>query len=71
MTINLTTAFSSTHWCGLVTIQVTQANSAVLVSAIENSPTASAMIMSSWLNGVTTEVLTDPSFWNSVGYGDQ
>ena len=71
MTINLTTSFSGIDWAGIVTLQVTQANSAVLMSAIENSPTANTMIMSSWLGGTTNEVLTDPSFWNSAGFGDQ
>jgi hypothetical protein len=73
MTINLTTAFSSTHWCGIVTLQVTQANNSLKVSSISQGtlPGVSSVVMESWLIGATTEALTDPSFWNSAGYGDQ
>lgn len=72
MTVTIATDFAAATWVPLVTLEVNNADAAVLVPSIDNtSIAAGSCIMESWLVGTTTEALTDPTSWCFVGFGGQ
>lgn len=72
MTVNIATDFAANTWAGQVTLEVNNADAAVLVPSFDTGNIAAgSVIIEAWLVGTTTEALTDPTSWCVVGFGNR